>query len=515
MRALRLLPAVLTAALVLGACSAGSGVNTGNSPSSSTSGSAAGGGQVLNAAIAGEPDQLDPQSTTSYFSFEVLENVFDTLVEPDAKLAMQPALATSWTTAKDQLSWTFTLRQGVKFHDGTPFTADDVVYSYHRIINQKLANAYRFDAVKDVVKVDDHTVRLDLSRPTPNLLANIGSFKGMAIVEKANVDSGKIKDDPIGTGPFSFESYQRGTSITLKANPDYWGGAPKVSEVKYTFVPEPSTALANLKGGQVQWTDNIPPQQVQSLSGSSDIHLANVPSNDYWYFALNEAKKPFDDPRVRQAFAWAIDRKAIAEAAKYGAAQVNETAIPQTSQWYYDYSPYSQDPAKAKALLAQAGVSNLSVDFMVTSEYPETVQVAQVMKDELKNVGITLNIRTEDFATWLSDEAAGKFDGFMLGWLGNIDPDGFYYNQHHTGASSNFQKFSNAQVDKLLDQGRQTTDMTARKKLYDQAAKIIVDQASYVYLYNPNVVQAWSPKLTGYQARPDRAIRFRDAALGG
>jgi peptide/nickel transport system substrate-binding protein len=443
----------------------------------------------------------------------VLENVYDTLVEPDDKLQMQPALAESWTTSKDQLTWTFKLRQGVTFHNGDAFDADSVVYSFNRIIKQKLSTSYRFDTVKSIDKVDDHTVDFKLSRPTPNLLANVGSFQGMAIVDKKNAESGDISKAPVGTGPFSFVSWKRGDSIQIKANPKYWGGAPKVSSVDFQFVKEPGTALANLRGGQVQWTDNLPPAQVQSLLSSDDPKVQSVPSTDYWYFALNEAKKPFDDPRVRQAFAWAIDRNAIAEAARFGAAQVNQTAIPKTSQWYFDYAPYKTDPNKAKQLLQQAGVSNLKVDFMVTSAYPETVSVAQVMKDELSRVGVTLNIRTEDFASWLDDEAAGKYDGFMLSWLGNVDPDEFYYSQHYSKGSNNYQKFSNKQVDELLTKGRTTADQTQRKTFYDQAAKIIVDQASYIYLYNPNVVQGWSTKLSGYTVRPDRAIRFRDASL--
>jgi peptide/nickel transport system substrate-binding protein len=500
--------AVLATVLATAACSAGKGVDTGGGSSGTAS-------STLNAAIAAEPDQLDPQKTTAYASFEVLENVFDTLVEPDDKLQMQPALAQSWTTAKDQLSWTFTLRKGVTFHNGDPFSADDVVYSYDRIIKGKLANAYRFDSVKDVVKVDPTTVRIDLTRPTPNLLSNIGSFKGMAIVDKKNAESGQIANKPVGTGPFSFESYQRGTSITLKSNPKYWGGAPKIKAVKFTFIKEPSTALANLRGGEVQWTDNIPPAQVAGLVKGSDPKVSSVPSSEYWYFALNEKKKPFSDARVRQAFAWAIDRNAIAQAATFGAAQVNETAIPRSSTWYYNYAPYTTNVAKAKTLLQQAGVHNLQVDFMVTSQYPQSVAIAQVMKDELSKVGITLNIRTEDFSTWLSDEGAGKYDGFTLSWLGNVDPDDFYYSQHYSKSALNFQKFVNPQVDRLLEQGRQVADPAQRKQIYDQAAKIIVDQASYIYLYNPNVVQGWSPKLTGYVARPDQAIRFRDASLGG
>jgi peptide/nickel transport system substrate-binding protein len=283
--------------------------------------------------------------------------------------------------------------------------------------------------------------------------------------------------------------------------------------VEFTFVKEPGTALANLKGGQVQWTDNIPPAQVESLTSGDDPVVRSVPSNDYWYFSLNEAKKPFDDPRVRQAFAWAIDREAIAQAAKFGAAEVNQTAIPETSAWYYDYAPYSQDVAKAKSLLQQAGVSNLQVDFMVTSEYPETTQVAQVMKDQLAAVGVTLNIRTEDFATWLADQGAGKFDGFMLGWLGNVDPDEFYYSQHHSKGSNNYQGYSNPEVDKMLDEARTETDETARKEMYGQIAEQIVDDVSYIYLYNPDVAQGWAPEVSGYEVRSDRAIRFRSATL--
>jgi peptide/nickel transport system substrate-binding protein len=502
------LAALLAALLSVSACSGGSSVNTGGG------GSAAGGGSGnLVAAISAEPDQLDPQKTTSHASFEVLENVFDTLVEPDASLAMQPALASSWTTAPDQLSWTFTLAKGVTFQNGDPFSSADVVYSYQRIITGKLANSYRFDSVKDVVAVDPGTVRIDLTRPTPNLLEDIGSFKGMAIVDKKNVDSGQLGTHPVGTGPFAFGSWNHGDSITLTRNPTYFRGAPKLASVKFTFVSEPTTALADLQGSQVQWTDNLPTSQVSSLQKSSSPVVKTVPSNDYWYLALNEAKAPYNDPRVRQAFAYAIDRNAVTQAAKYGQAAVNQTAIPKGSYFYDSYSPYTTDVAKAKQLLSQAGVQNLSVDMMVTSQYPETVQAAQVMKDELSKVGVTMNIRTEDFATWLADEGKGAFDAFMLGWLGNIDPDDFYYDQHHTGAANNFQKYSNPAVDSLLDRARATTDKAQRKGLYDQAVKMIVDDASYIYLYNPDVVQGWSSSLKNYTERADQAIRFRDASL--
>jgi peptide/nickel transport system substrate-binding protein len=469
----------------------------------------------LIAAIAGEPDQLDPQKTSAYFSFEVLENVFDTLVEPDANLEMRPALAQSWSVSPDQLTWSFQLRKGVTFQDGSPFTADDVVYSYRRIIDEKLSNVDKFSAVTDVSAPSPDTVLIRVKQPTPNLLTNLGGFKGMAIVQRKNVESGQIATHPVGTGPFAFATQKSGDSITLTANPTYWGGRPKVPGVTFRFISEPSTALSALQAGEIDWTDSIPTQRVAQLKNDDSIKLAVTPSNDYWYLALNEAREPWKDPRVRQAIAYAIDRKAIVQATSYGTAAANQLAIPDGNPWYTPYDKYRYDINEAKRLLAEAGASPKNLDMLVTSEYPETVTAAQVIADNLKPLGITVNIRTVDFATWLDEQNTGHFDMLMMGWLGNIDPDDFYYAQHHTDGSSNAQKFSNPDVDRLLDAGRVEVDRQARQQDYAKAATIIADQVSYIYLYNPSVIQAWATHLSGYEARRDGAVRFRTASLTG
>lgn len=505
MKATRRLAALLAVAAlvsILPACSTGERVDLG--------GDSAGN---LVAAIAGEPDQLDPHKTSAYFSFEVLENVFDTLVEPDADLEMRPALAESWSVSPNQLTWTFHLRRGVTFHDGSQFTANDVVYSYRRIIDEKLTNADKFSAVTDVSAQDPATVVIRVKQPTPNLLTNLGGFKGMAIVSRRNVESGQIATHPVGTGPFSFVGQKSGDSITLKANPSYWGGRPKVSGVTFRFISEPSTALSALQAGEIDWTDSIPPQRVAQLRDDDSIDLAVTPSNDYWYLALNEARKPWSDVRVRQAIAYGVDRDAIAKATSYGTAAVNELAIPRGNPWYTDYHRYSYDLDKAKSLMNEAGVSGATLDMLVTSEYPETVTAAQVIADNLAPLGITVNIRTVDFATWLDEQNNGHFDMLMMGWLGNIDPDDFYYAQHHTDGTSNAQKFSNPEVDRLLDAGRVETNRERRGELYDKAATIIADEVSYLYLYNPSVIQAWSTGLSGFESRRDGAIRFRSTSL--
>ena len=453
--------------LALGACSAGEGVDLAGAGDLDTDGS-------LEVAIAGEPDQLDPHNTSAYFSFQILENVYDTLVEPDENLEMQPALAESWEVSEDQLSWTFHLREGVTFHDGSAFTAEDVVYSYDRIIDEQLANAYRLAAVEDVVAVDEHTVRIDVSQPTPALLAAIGGYKGMAVVERQNVESGDVQLDPVGTGPFEVVGNSASTAVTLRANP---------------------------------------PQRVNSLRRNPDLEVAGVPSTDYWYVAMNQARPPFDSLDARLAVARAIDREAIAQVTWYGNATLNQTAVPETSVWHHEYAPFEQDPERARELAESSGLTGETVELMVTNEYPETVTAAQVISANLADIGVATDIRTLDFATWLDEQAQGNFDMLLLGWLGNVDVNDYYYNQHHSEGSNNAQGYSNPEVDRLLDAGRTETDQDARKELYGRAAEQIVDDASYVYLYNPDVVQAWTPDLQGYEARPDRAVRFKDVRL--
>ncbi|PFG19255.1 ABC transporter substrate-binding protein [Serinibacter salmoneus] len=501
--------------LALTACSGGgeSVDLDGTTDSSSESSSEGASGATVIAAIAGEPDQLDPNNTSAYFSFQVLENVFDNLVEPDENLEMQPALAESWELSDDQLTWTFHLREGVTWHDGTDFTAGDVAYTYNRIMDEELANAWRFSAVESVEAPDDSTVVITVTQPSPNLLSSIGGFKGLGIVQEANVTSGEIQTAPIGTGPFSVTEYVSGDHISLAANEDYWGGEPEVAGVEFRFISEPSTALAALQNGEIDWTDNIPPQQVADLEGDDALVLGVEPSNDYWYFALNQDVEPFDDVRVRQAIAYAVDREAIVQAVSYGTAKENQLAIPQTSAWYTAYDEYNYDLERAQELLDEAGVSDLEIDFMATSDYPESSTAAQVLASSLEDLGITVTIRTPDFATWLDEQGSGNWDALMLGWLGNIDPDDFYYAQHHSEGGSNFQGYSNPDVDALLDSGRVETDEAARAEIYAEAATMIADDASYIYLYNPAIIQAWSPDLEGYVARSDAAIRFHDVSL--
>ena len=501
----RLLALLAIAALVLAGCADDDPVDVGD-PDSEPAESAEGG--TLVAAIGGDPDQLDPHTTTSSFAFKVLENVYDTLVEPGEDLVMEPALAESWETSDDLLTWTFELREDVTFHDGSPLTADDVVASFERIAEQG-ENSFRLDPVAEFNAADDATVELVLNNPAPNLLEQVGAFKGMAIVPAASIEDGTLGDEPVGTGPFSFASFTPGDSVVIERFDDYWGDeGPYLDEIRFQVIPDEGVKLTNLETGEVDWIDSVPPEQLDALEGSDDVVLGRTAGNDYWYMALNNTREPYDDPDVRRAIAYAIDIEVITEAAKFDAATPNETAIPETSFWYHDYAPFGHDPDEAQRLLDEAGVSGLTMDLMVTNEFPETVTAAQVIADQLEGVGITVDIRTEDFSTWLADQGEGEFDAFALGWLGNIDPDDFYYAQHHSEGGFNFHGFADDEVDRLLDEARVETDEDARKALYDQAAEGIVDGASYIYFYNPDILEAWGSHVQGYETRPERAVKF-------
>jgi peptide/nickel transport system substrate-binding protein len=217
---------------------------------------------------------------------------------------------------------------------------------------------------------------------------------------------------------------------------------------------------------------------------------------------------------VRRAIATAVDRAEVADRARPGAARATQTAIPENNFYHYDYTPFETDEDAARRLLEQAGVSTpVSMSLMVTDEFPESVTAGRVIADQLQPIGIDVRVEVLDFATWLDRQRSGEFDALLLSWLGNIDPAAFYESQHVTGGPNNYQGYSNAEVDALLTAASTEVDEDSRKELYDRAAQQIVDDVSYLYLYNPDVVQAWASGLTGYRIRADRAIEFEDVDL--
>lgn len=472
--------------------------------------------ETLVVAISSEPDNLDVHLSTASPTFLVMENVYDTLVEPAPDLSFQPALATDWEVSDDLLTWTFNLREDVTWHNEREFTAEDVVFSFERIMDPDVgaANMFRFASVDEVVAVDDHTVEFHLNRPTPNLLANVGGFKGMSVVPRELVEEEAMATDAMGTGPFEFVEYTPGDSIVLEANADYWGEGPFVDRVEFRFISETTTALTGLQTGEIDITNNIAPQEIPNLEEDPEVELGQVPSNNYWYFTCNFDREPFDNISLRRAMSFAIDREQVTQAALFDAARPAQSAFGENSFWYTDYEPFSYDPEQAQTLMDEAGVSDLTIDLMLTDEFPHTIDAAQVLASQWSEIGIETEIRTLDFASWLDEQSEGTYDCFVLGWLNNLDGEYGYYAQHHSEGNSNFHNYSNQEVDELLDEARVTVDDEARRDLYNEAATHIVDEVSYGYLYIPDALVAWTPEVDGFEMHPDGKTRLRSVSLG-
>lgn len=478
------------------------------------------GGELI-AGVSADPVGFDPHVTSAYSSFEVLENVYDTLVSVGFDLRPIPALAESWEVSDDGLTWTFHIRHSAIFHNGRPAEAADVKYSLDRIVNPETGSgrAWRLAAMENVEVGDSHTVLIHLKHAYPGLLTKLGSYKGMAIVAKETVDDGTISTHPVGTGPFRFVKYVPGDQVVLEKDPNYWQeGKPYLDRLIYKIIPDETVRITSLLTGDVDWVDSVPPQRIMELKVNQALEIGEITGTSYWYLAANLNREPLDNKVVRQAIAMGINREEIAAAAKWDAALPNDGPIPPDSYYSTDYHPFlnKQGVDEAKQMLSDAGYPDgFKADVIVSNFYPETVRSALVLQSQLEELGIELEIRVLEWGTWLEEEGSGNFDMYICGWIGNVDPDDYFYAQHHTGEGFNFTGYSNPYLDELLEAGRKEADPEERYEIYKEVQEIVISDAPYVYLYIPNVVHAWQPKVNGYRVHPGEAIRFVDTWIEG
>lgn len=474
-------------------------------------------GGTLSAAWAQDPVGLDPHITSARSSLQVLENVLDTLVTLDQDTNVVPSLAEAWTLSDDGLTWTFTLRDGLQFSNGRALTADDVEYTYDRMLDPATGSgqAYLLAGVTDVTALDPATVQFTLAEPNPAFLSKLASSKAVGIIARESVEDGTINTRPIGSGPFVIADFQPGVRVLLERNPNYWqDGLPYLDAVELRIITDESVRRSALVSGDVDWAISVPPQSLEELRARDDLVVDAVPAGAYWYIGVNTNVEPLNDVRVRQAIAYAINREQIAEVATFGTAVATQGPIPASSSWAVEYSPYEQNLDRARELLAEAGVADgFSMRIMPTTQYEESIRIAQMLQAELSQLGITATIDTLEWAQWLEEQGAGNYDTFVCSWNGNVDPDDFFYAQQKTGEVFNFTGYSNATVDELLAEGRSTADPAARKEVYASINRIVVDEAPYIYLYNPLEINVYSTAVQGYSARPDQAIRFVETWL--
>ena len=478
--------------------------------------------QVLVFGRGGDSVALDPAIVTDGESFKVTQNLFETLLNfGEEDTTIHPGLAESWEISDDNLQYTFKLRQGVKFHDGTDFNAEAVVKNVERWKAGTEEQFYYFnsmfkaegeDIITEVTAQDEHTVIFKLSRPQAPFLKNIAmSPFGIASPTAFEAAGDTFGDAPVGTGPFKFVDWKRSDSITIEKFEDYWqDGLPKLDRIIFRYIQDNSARLNELMAGSIDLADGINPSDGASIESNSELQLIERPSMNIGYLGLTNTRPPFDNKLVRQAVNHAIDKQAIVDAFFEGRAQVAVNPMPPSISGYNDeITGYEYNPEKAKELLAEAGYDGAEIELWampVARPYmPDGMKVAEVIQKNLEDVGIPSKIVTYDWAVYLEKTKDGEADAFMLGWTGdNGDADNFIYtllDKDNIG-SNNYAYYSNDKVHELLIAAQTETDENVRIDLYKQAQEIIHDDAPWAPLAHSTPLLAGKSTVKGYKPHP-------------
>ena len=460
--------------------------------------------QTLTMAMAAQPDTLDPQVTSATAAFQVAKSLYDTLVEVDQSGEIVPALAESYEVGDDSLSYTFHLVEAT-FHDGTTLDAADVVASLDRIRSPDTASpkASEFAAITSVEAVDDRTVVVHLSQPAPALLATLASGWG-AILPSEKVASGHdFGNQPVGTGPFSFVSWQRDNAVTLAANPDYYQGAPQVDEVVIRFVPDSAVQLQGLLTGEFHVIDTVAAADQAQIESNPSLALVRDPSGLALVAALNTRRDHLADARVRQAFNLAVDSQTVLDVA-YGGGTPIGTFMEAGSPWMpASIEPFAYDPEAARALLDEAGWDgSVTLDMALPQPYENHIQAGQMIQDYLRDVGVSAEIRIVEWGVWLSDVYGGAhdFDVTVIGHTGKLDPTGRL--DGYGTEADNYPGFDDPEVAAWLEAGARETDVETRRELYANVLTRLHEGAPFIYLGTPDRVHARSTDLQGFWITP-------------
>lgn len=519
MRRSWMVPMVLMVAGALVACGGGDGESTAES-----------GGSTLVWARGADSTKLDPAVVTDGESVKVISNVFDTLVrfEPGT-LDLRPGLAESWSVAPDGLLWTFQLRDA-KFHDGTPVDAEAVKFSFDRqrdSAHPGHTDTYpyylnNFGLITDVRAKDAKTVEIQLSQPDAAFLAKMTLFSSAIVSPTAFASQGTGADgkysypfheQPIGSGPFKFVRWDRDNLIVLEANPDYWDGPPGVDRLMFKVIGDNNQRLIALESGQAHIMDGVNPQHADRVTSGDDLVLSRKPALNIAYFAMNNDKPPFDDARVRQAVAFAIDKENIRKAAYDGRGDLAVVPVPVGMPGRADLTDRKRDVAKAKELLAAAGHPD---GFEMTLTHgdnprpymPRPRDVATQIQQDLAEVGIVVKVEQQRWTPYLEATQNGEHQACLLGWSADYgDPDNFLYVLLHEantekGTANNISFYRSSEVSELLSKARVEVDRDARMAMYAEAQQKIFDDAPMVPLMQMPDLRVLSPRVQGYVIYP-------------
>ena len=471
-----------------------------------------------------EPNSLDPAVDTAVNDFRILVNIYDGLVRyKPGTLEVEPALAESWSVSDDGTEYTFNLREGVNFHDGTPVNAEAIKFNFDRMLDEDhpyhntgpFPLSFNFSSVTDVAVVDDLTVKFTLAEPFAPFLSNLAYPTGLIVspsaVEEYGEDFGR---HPSGTGPFQFVEWQSNTRVVVERNEDYWDGAPPLEAVIYRPITDANTRVAEMLSGGVDLMVEVPPDNVATFANDPNFTVYEQAGPHVWFLILNAKEGPMADKRVRQAVNYAVDKQSLVDNVLQGTASVAAGPIPPAFNWAYDESldPYPYDPEKAKELIAEAGADGAEVTFFVTdggSGMLDPVPMGTAIQADLEAVGLDVTIETYEWNTFLGNVnpgLEGKADMAEMAWMTN-DPDTLPFLALRTDAwpekgGFNSGYYSNPKVDSLLEEARTATDQDTRAELYKEMQQIVVEDAPWLFVANWKQNAVSSAKVENFSLEP-------------
>ncbi|MCB1333833.1 MAG: ABC transporter substrate-binding protein [Roseivivax sp.] len=477
-----------------------------------------------------EPKALDPAAVTAVNDFRILVNLYEGLVRyKPGTLEVEPQLATAWTISEDGTEYTFTLREGVTFHDGTPFNAEAVKFNFDRMLKEDhpyhntgpFPLAFFFSAVQEVTAVDAMTVTFKLNAPYAPFLSNLAYPTGLlvspAAVAAHGADYGR---NPAGTGPFKFAEWRSNEAVVIEKNPGYWGDAAGTEAVVFRPITDANTRVAEMLAGGIDMMVEVPPTALSQFQGSG-FTVVEQAGPHVWFLILNAKEGPMADKRVRQAANYAINKEAIVNDVLEGTADVAAGPTPPAFAWAYnaDLDPYPYDPEKAKALLAEAGADGAELTFFVTeggSGMLDPVAMGTAIQADLAAVGLKVKIETYEWNTFLGEVnpgLEGKADMAEMAWMTN-DPDTLPFLALRTEAwpdkgGFNSGYYSNPEVDKLLEEARVATDQGKRAELYKQMQAIVQEDAPWVFVANWKQNAVTSDRVANFALEPSFLLQLQ------
>lgn len=511
----RLLTGLAVVGLLAAACGSPTSSPTASGPAAtnpvaSAAPTEAPGGNLV-AGITSDPDTLFPWKATQFQAVAILGTIYGTLTELDDKLNVVPGLAESWQTSDDGRTMTLTLRSDVKFHDGKDFSSADVKFSLDKIREEATAAvaAASLASIEEVQAPDPRTVVLKLKNPDAALPAGLASVN-LAMLSRDDTEE-SLSRTPNGTGPFQFRDRKPNESITLAANPGYWGGKPKLATVEFRIIPDETSIVAALQSGNVQFAVLDDPLVAKTAAGDG-ISVVKTPQLAYHVLQLNARRTPLDNVKVRLAIACAIDRQQVLDTAALGEGEVTG---PITSPAYRS-DPNARpcptrDVARAKTLLAEAGYADgVTIKTIVSQgEYATSVNEAQNLQAQLKDAGITLELEVMEIGGYVDRWIAADFDAAVALNGGRPDPDvmyGRYFTS--TGNLNKVAGYSSPELDRLFAEGKAATDVAKRRAIYAAISKYLEDNAVWVWLFSSYSYTATTSGVSGFIPMPNASLQY-------